>query len=86
MLQILVLLQSKAADVLELNEVHRRYMTLVQHVCLLSPSSKELRVILEPMLQSVTDFANIVRYADQSGSMQAISAVCVWWSGCRRAD
>lgn len=62
--QLLLLLQSKAADVLELNEAHNRYMTLAQHVCLLSPSSRELRLILEIMLQSVVDFASIVRYAD----------------------
>lgn len=57
-----VLLQSKAADLLELSEAHSRYLATVQHVCLLSDSAKELRMIVEPIMQSALELVSITRY------------------------
>lgn len=57
----MMMLQNKAADLLELNEAHSKYMASARRVCLLSDSAKELRMIIEPMLQSALEFASIIR-------------------------
>ncbi|KAL3160660.1 hypothetical protein ABBQ32_010579 [Trebouxia sp. C0010 RCD-2024] len=58
-LQTVVL--NDVTDLAELQHAHMQYLAETQHHCLMSPTTREVRAIIEPVLQCIVDCTNSCR-------------------------
>ena len=58
--------QDDVLDLADLQRVHMLYLSQAQQECLMSADTREVRAIVEPALQCIVDFADHVRYGNNS--------------------
>ena len=58
--------QDDVLDLADLQRVHMLYLSQAQQECLMSADTREVRAIVEPALQCIVDFAEHVRYGNNS--------------------
>lgn len=74
MAELIICLQNDVTDLAELQHAHMQYLAETQHHCLMSPTTREVRAIIEPVLQCIVDCTNSCRYV--CGTAYALSFVC----------
>ena len=62
MAELTTCLQDEVTDLAELQHAHMQYLAQTHHHCLMSQSTREVRAIIEPVLQCIVEFANNCRY------------------------
>lgn len=83
-------LQNQVTDLAELQHAHMQYLAQTHHHCLMSQSTREVRAIIEPVLQCIVDFTNSCRYvcctmyAARQLYEHAMKCICCYLSSNRR--
>lgn len=62
MAELTTCLQDEVTDLAELQHAHMQYLAQTHHHCLMSQSTRDVRAIIEPVLQCIVEFANNCRY------------------------
>jgi len=58
--------QDDVLDLADLQRVHMLYLAQAQQECLMSADTKGVRAIVDPALQCIVDFADHIRYGNNS--------------------
>lgn len=74
--EVVICLQNDVTDLAELQHAHMQYLAQTQHHCLMSQSTREVRAIVEPVLQCIVDFTNSCRYVN--GAILYETTVCTY--------